>query len=124
MHQIQIIVGDIALDAELNDSVTSKKVFAGLPIEAAANVWGDEIYFEIPVAEALSPDAREEMEIGELGYWPVGRAFCIFYGPTPMSTDAKPRAASPVNVLGKLAGEPSRLKGVRSGTRVRIAAAK
>ena len=66
-------------------------------------------------------DAREEVEVGELGYWPVGSAFCIFFGPTPVSTDEKPRAYSPVNIIGKIHGELVELKSVRDGEQVRLA---
>jgi hypothetical protein len=123
MPKIQITVGDISLAAELNDSPTSRSVWQALPIQGQANVWGDEIYFEIPVVDDAQPDARAEMDVGEIGYWPVGRAFCVFYGPTPASTDEKPRAASPVNVLGRVTADVSRLKGVRSGAPVIITSA-
>ena len=69
---------------------------------------------------AQAPDARAEVEVGELGYWPVGHAFCIFFGPTPVSTGIQPRAYSPVNILGRMLGDATRLRAVRAGTRVRI----
>jgi hypothetical protein len=120
MGKITITAGDIILDAELNDSPTSQKIWDALPINGRANVWGDEIYFEIPVEMPQEPDARQDMEVGELGYWPVGHAFCIFFGPTPVSTTAKPRAYSPVNVLGKVLGEAMKFKSVRNGEDVTI----
>ena len=80
MNKITIAVGEISRNAELNDSPTSQKIWDALPITGRANVWGDEIYFEIPVEMPQEPDARQDMEVGELGYWPVGRAFCIFFG--------------------------------------------
>jgi hypothetical protein len=91
-----------------------------LPIEAKANVWGDEVYFEIPVEMAQSADARQDMEVGDLGYWPVGRAFCIFFGPTPVSNTDKPRAYSPVNPLGEVLGDATQMKLVRTGDTVII----
>jgi hypothetical protein len=87
-----------------------------------ANVWGDEIYFEIPVRADQEPDAHEQVGVGELGYWPVGRAFCIFFGPTPVSTDERPRAYSPVNIVGRVLDDATSLRGVQHGARVRIAA--
>jgi hypothetical protein len=64
--------------------------------------WGDEVYFDIPVEMGLEPDARAEVEVGELGYWPTGNAFCIFFGSTPASSGDTPVAASRVNILGRV----------------------
>jgi hypothetical protein len=110
----------VALPAELNDGPTAQQVWAALPIEGQANTWGDEIYFEIPVTADPEPEARAEVEVGELGYWPAGRAFCIFFGPTPASTDERPRAASPVNILGRVLGDATQFRTVRSGEKVHL----
>lgn len=91
-----------------------------LPFEGSANVWGEEIYFDIPVQIQEAPDARADVEVGELGYWPVGSAFCIFFGPTPVSVDAKPRAYSPVNIFGRLVEDPLPLKSVSSDAPIRV----
>jgi hypothetical protein len=120
MKRITITSGDIILEAELNDSLTSQAIWSALPITGSASVWGDEVYFEIPVEMPQEPGARQDMEVGELGYWPVGRAFCIFFGPTPVSTSGKPRAYSPVNVLGKVLGDAREFKTIRSGEDVTI----
>nr|NIN63778.1 hypothetical protein [Anaerolineae bacterium] len=79
-----------------------------------------EIYFGIPVRAGEEPDARAEMEVGELAYWPPGNAFCIFFGPTPVSVDERPRAASPANILGRVLGDATLFRGVRAGTLVKI----
>ncbi len=121
MKTIIISAGDVSLPAKLNDSPTAQQVWDVLPIEGTANVWGDEIYFEIPVVADQASDARAEVEVGELGYWPVGHAFCIFFGPTPVSTDNRPRAFSPVNVLGCVLGDATQFRSVRGGQEVRIA---
>jgi hypothetical protein len=120
MSEIMISSGDIVLEAELNDCQTARKIWKQLPIEGQANIWGDEIYFEIPVTTDQEPGARAEVDVGELGYWPMGHAFCIFFGPTPVSTDEKPRAYSPVNIIGRVIGEARQLKDVRNGEQVRI----
>ena len=122
MKKITIHVENMILEAELNDSLTAEKIFDGLPFEESANVWGEEIYFMIPMQLDLESDAREEMEIGELAYWPSGPAFCIFFGPTPVSKDEKPRAYSPVNVFGKIVGEAAVLKKVSQGANIRVTA--
>jgi hypothetical protein len=120
---VQITVGDQVFEAEIDDNETGKAIAAVLPIEGSANVWGDEIYFEIPVTLVEGPEAREEVEVGTLAYWPPGNAFCIFYGPTPVSAGATPRAYSPVNEFGRIHGDATELRGTRSGASVRIEAA-
>ena len=120
MNKVTITAGDVSLPAELNDSPTAQAVWEALPIEGSANVWGDEIYFGIPVQAEQEPDARAVVEVGELGYWPPGSAFCIFFGPTPASTDERPRAASPVNILGRVSGDATSFRNVRGGTPVKI----
>ena len=120
MNKIGIGFDKFSFEAKLNDSPTAKQVWAQLPIEARVNTWGDEIYFEIAVEMPQEPDAREQVEIGDLGYWPVGRAFCIFFGPTPVSTDERPRAYSPVNVIGKVLNDISQLSSIQDGARVKI----
>jgi len=121
MGKITITAGKVSMEAELNDSPTAQQIWDALPITGAANVWGDEIYFEIPVMAQQAPDARAEVEVGELGYWPVGRAFCIFFGPTPVSTDDRPRAYSPVNVIGRVLGDVTLFRAVAGNTPVRLA---
>ena len=121
MNIISIGFDNLTVKATLNDSPTANEIWSHLPLEAHVNTWGDEIYFEIPVIMSQEPDAREQVEIGELGYWPVGQAFCIFFGPTPVSKDEKPRAYSPVNIVGKVLGDFSQLRTIRDGELVRIA---
>jgi hypothetical protein len=117
---IEIKVADMALTATLEDNGTARAITAALPVEGHANVWGEEIYFEIPVQVAQADDAVEEVAVGTLAYWPPGNAFCIFFGPTPVSTGSQPRAYSPVNVFGRLDGDAGLLKQVADGTRVSV----
>jgi uncharacterized protein len=107
--EISIIIGDITVTAELNDSATSKLLADKLPIEADYNTWGDEIYFTIPVKTG-SENPKSVVKAGEIGYWPPGNAFCIFYGATPGSTVDEIRPASPVNPLGHIKGNPDIFK--------------
>lgn len=109
MKQIRILIGELAFNAELNDSATAKAIWDALPMEETGSRWGEEIYFSIPVACEPSADARDEMQVGELAYWPPGSAFCIFWGPTPASHGSEPRAASAVNPIGMLNGSPDAL---------------
>jgi hypothetical protein len=120
-RRILITAGTVTADAELNDSATAAAIAAALPIEAKAETWGDEIYFDIGLA--LPGEApREVVALGDLGYWPPGQAFCIFFGPTPMSRGDEIRPASPVNVVGRVTGDPRAFTRVRAGARVRIEA--
>lgn len=120
MTGIIIESGDIRLEAELNDSQTARAILDALPLEGSANIWGDEIYFSIPLHVSESPDARQEVNVGDLAFWPVGDAFCIFFGPTPVSTGEVPKAYSPVNVFGRITGDPALLKQVSNGDPVRV----
>ncbi len=117
---IRITAGRVSAEASLNDSATATRIWEALPIEGRAHTWGEEIYFSIPVEAAQEKDAREIVAVGELGYWPPGSAFCIFFGRTPASTDDRPRAASAVNILGRIRGDATVFKAVASGTRVRL----
>jgi hypothetical protein len=119
-NTIRITAGSVSVEAELAENETARRIYEALPIEASANTWGDEVYFSIPVDCNREPDARSEVEVGELGYWLAGSGFCIFYGRTPMSTGDKPVAASEVNVFGRIVGDATVLRGTRSGTRVVI----
>lgn len=119
---ITIAAGQVTVAAELNDSPTAKSIFGTLPIRAGAQRWGGEIYFTIPVTAELEDDSRDVLKAGELGYWPPGNAFCIFFGPTPASGGDEIRAASAVNIVGKIAGDPSRLWEVADGAEILIEA--
>jgi len=118
--KIRIKAGPVTAQAVLNDSPTAGKIWEALPIEASGDTWGDEIYFGIPVKAPLEKDAKEVVEVGDLGFWPPGHAFCIFFGPTPVSRGSEVRPASAVNVVGRIAGDAKVFKKVPSGSKVRI----
>ena len=116
---IRITAGEVSATATLDDSKTADAIWAALPIEARGNPWGDEIYFDIGLAiEPESP--KEVVAMGDLGYWPPGSAFCIFFGRTPASTGDEIRPASAVNVFGRVDGNAAVFKTVRAGTRVKL----
>ena len=120
MKEILISFANISFVATLNESPTAEAIWERLPIEGQVTTWGEEIYFEIPVEMPQESDARQEVEVGELGYWPVGSAFCIFFGPTPVSTDEQPRAYSPVNILGEILGDSQGLRGIKDQDKVKL----
>lgn len=119
---IKITAGDVTVSAHLNTSSTAQAIWQALPIEGSCNIWGDEIYFSIPVSLTEEPNARADVEIGALAYWPPGNAFCIFWGPTPASSGGQPRAASPVNVFGQIAGDATLFNRVPNGEKISIVA--
>jgi uncharacterized protein len=117
---ISIIAGHVEVRAELNDTRTAKAIVDALPIDVNVHRWGGEIYSTIPVQMELEKGAREVVKPGELGYWPDGDAFCIFFGPTPASSGNEIRAASDVNIIGQVLGDLTQLPEVREGSRLSI----
>jgi uncharacterized protein len=115
---IQIRIGSLTIEAELHDTPTAQKIAGALPISTSFNTWGDEIYFSIPVTSDLDDSAREVVELGDLGYWPPGRALCIFFGQTPTSRPGEIRPASAVNIVGKVRGDATQFKQVMHERRV------
>jgi len=119
---IKITSDSVSATAELNDSQTAQQIWEALPIKGTATTWGDEIYFSIPVTCDYE-DPQEVVELGDLGYWKPGSAFCIFFGPTPMSRGSEIRPASGVNVFGRVVGDPKVFKAVPDGADILIEAA-
>jgi hypothetical protein len=116
---IRITAGEVSATATLDVSKTADAIWTALPIEAKASTWGDEIYFDIGVA--ISAEApKEVVGMGDLGYWPPGSAFCIFFGRTPASTGDEIRPASAVNVFGRVTGDSTAFKKVRAGTKITL----
>lgn len=123
MRKIKFDFGSIALEAELLDTPTADAIFSRLPITGKASRWGDEVYFEIPVAVKREQDAKAVVEAGEIAYWPDGNAIAIGFGPTPISAGGEIRLASPCNVWAKATGDVKRLTAVPAGTKISITAA-
>ena len=118
-RRIKITAGSVSAEALLDGSATAGAVWNALPLAVAGQTWGDEIYFSVPVKAKLE-SPRETVDLGDLGYWPPGSAFCIFFGPTPASHGKEIRPASPVTVFGRIVGDATVFKAVRSGTVVRV----
>jgi hypothetical protein len=117
VKKITITTEDLKVDASLNESETAQKIWKNLPIEGSVNTWGAEIYFSIPVNVGLE-NAKAVVSEGDLAYWPPGNAFCIFFGLTPASQGDEIRPASPVNIFGKVIGDPKVFKKVSSGAKI------
>lgn len=116
---IRITAGSVSAEARLDGSRTAEAIWKALPLTAKAETWGNEVYFAIPV-HLKEESPKDVVEMGDLGYWPPGNAFCIFFGPTPDSRGDEIRPASPVNVFGRVVGGAKVFKKVRSGADVRI----
>lgn len=120
MRQIIIEVDRYSWPATIFDTPTGQKIIEALPLESTVNVWGNEMYFSTGLNIELEEEAKEEVEIGDLAFWPVDDAFCIFFGPTPLSSGDKPVAYSPVNVFGQVSSDPELFKNIEPGSIVRI----
>ena len=119
--EIVITAHDLRLEGFLTDSPTAQALAAALPITGQAQLWGEEIYFPVPqVAAELDDTATPVVHVGDIGYWPTGKAFCLFFGLTPASVPGEIRPASAVNLVGRVQGDPCCLKLVPEGAAVRI----
>jgi len=117
---IRIIVGKVAVKAELGDTSLAESIAGKLPIETMTNEWGDEFYFGIPVRSGLDETATTKVKIGDIGYWPPGNAMAIFFGPTPMSSGADPVPASDVCLIGRITEDATLLRKARGARNIRI----
>ncbi len=119
-RQIQISTGNLTLTATLNDLETANQLWESLPITGRVQIWGDEIYFSIPVNVEEQLDSQETVRAGTVAYWPPGSALCLFWGPTPVSAPGEIRPASAVNVVGILDNDPTLLAQVPSEAEIII----
>jgi hypothetical protein len=118
--RIRFEMGGISLDAELLDTPTAKAIAAKLPISSQAMIWGEEVYFDIPVKAAREKDAKAVVTPGEIAYWPDGHAIAIGFGRTPISEGDETRLASPCNIWAKAIGDVKTLKSVRAGNKIEV----
>lgn len=123
-ERIVITIDEHRFDAELNNTRTAANFYAALPLEGSISRWGDEVYFMTDVEPGEGDPMREVMAVGELAFWPPGRAFCIFWGPTLASRAGEPQAAGPVVPIGRLRSDPGPLNGTAAGQTIRIEFAK
>ena len=118
-REIKITVGELEMKAWLNETNTATKILEILPISARVNLWGDEIYFPVPLDTGLESE-KEIVALGDIAYWPQGKAMCIFFGRTPVSKGEEIRPVSPVNLVGRVEGEPKLLGKVKQGENITI----
>ena len=118
-RRIKIQIAETELTGQLNGSKTADRLWEQLPVSGSGLRWGDEIYFDITV-RLVETDPKEAVGIGDIAYWEPGTSLCLFWGPTPASIDDQPRAASPVTVIGRIEGDPSRLASISDISRIRV----
>jgi hypothetical protein len=125
MKEVEIFIelkGIGVVQGVLRDDVNPRTCHAfmsKIPFDANANTWGKEVYFETPVSTSVEK-GRQDVEVGDIGYWPPGKAMCLFFGPTPLSPGDKPRAASSVNVIGRITVNIELLPRVEDGTMINV----
>lgn len=119
-RKIIISTENLRMEAILAEGSSADIFWNTLPITGRANTWGDEIYFNVNLQMPLDDDASDIVESGDIAFWPPGSAFCIFFGRTPASLGDEVRAASAVNVLGKIDGDEREFRSVPSGEEIRL----
>ena len=122
MPRIRFDFGSFTLDAELLDTPTAKAIAAALPLTADALIWGEEVYFDVPVQVKREADARAVVTPGEIAYWPEGPAIAIGFGRTPISQGNETRLASPCNIFAKALSDVKALAKVRAGSQIKVTA--
>jgi uncharacterized protein len=102
MSTVIFRIGDVEVAADFVDAPTARQILAALPIQASGSYWGQELYFEIPVKAGYETGACDVVDPGSVAYWPAGHCLCLFWGPTPASKGKECRAASKVNMVGRV----------------------
>ena len=118
--RLRVSIGKMSVEIELADTPNARAVHEAAPFRSQAQTWGEEVYFSAPVSAKLEPGARQIVDPGTACFWTEGNALALPFGRTPLSTDAQPKLASPCNVLGKIAGDPSILGKVKAGDPVKV----
>ena len=120
MPRIRFDFGSFTLEAELLDTPTAKAIAAALPLQAFAMIWGEEVYFDVPVRVKREAEARAVVTPGEIAYWPEGPAIAIGFGRTPISEGDECRLASPCNIFAQALGDVKALAKVRGGAHISV----
>jgi len=82
-----------------------------LPFEGRLTLWKEEVYFEIPVKLGLEKP-KSKLEEGTLAFWPIGSAFCVFFG--------KSQPYSPVTILGKITKNLELFRQAKNGNVMKV----
>jgi hypothetical protein len=110
------------VDLELDDTMcpkTVKSFLQNLPFTLGVNLWGEEIYTNESPINVDEENAKDQVELYDVAYWPTGKAICLFYGSTPLGNKNEIKPYSPVNVIGKiLTPDKKILSELKNGTNV------
>ena len=118
--RIRLLWSSGQIVARLVDSEATKRLLHTLPYKSQAHVWGDEVYFAIPVHMELQSDASDVVDPGSVCYWVAGKSLAIPFGPTPISKGMECRLADRVNLLGQIEGDPQLLRKVQEGELIQV----
>ncbi|MCX7705837.1 MAG: cyclophilin-like fold protein [bacterium] len=116
-------IGKVLVELTDENPETVEKFLKILPVEGRANLWGEEIYFKIPIDKIEPENPRQVVKEGEIAIWIENPSLCIFFGKTPVSTAKEIRAYSDVNVIGRVKGDYEIFKKVKSGEKIKVAIA-
>lgn len=100
--RVNFTIGGQVVEAEFDDTPTARALVEAMPYSTSGNYWGSEFYFQMPVKLKAEATAREVVEPGAVAFWVEGSCLCLFWGPTPVSRGSECRAASDVNVVGRV----------------------
>jgi len=105
MRKAKLTAGKARAFVWLNSTKTADAVWESLPLGGAGRRWGQEVYFQVPL-KLEAESARQVVSFGDVAYWPDGNCICVFFGLTPASQGDEIRAASPVNIVGRVINDP------------------
>jgi uncharacterized protein len=118
--KLAVSIGEVRVVIALNESPTAKALVDALPFDSRAQTWGDEVYFSTPVSAKREADAKQVVEPGTACFWCDGDAIALPFGRTPISTDERPKLASPCNIIGRIEGDPKALAKVKAGDKIHV----
>ena len=122
--RIIVKIGKIKLTGEFNDTPAGKAMAAAMPIECHWSRWGEEYYGTTRPGFGTYPGPGTDlMDVGDLAYHAPNGWFCLFFGPTPASRGNEPRAAVPVQKVGKVQGDWAAVKALGESVKATIKAA-
>ena len=120
MKKCKITIDKIIFEVVLFNSPTANKIWNSLPISSNIKTWGKEIYFYTDVSANKEPNAKSIIELGEIAYWPTGKAIAIGFGKTPISQKDEIRLADDCNIWGKTNFDLKKLENIAEGKPIKI----
>ena len=119
-NRCKIIIKNFEIVVSLNSTETAEKIWRSLPVESNVKIWGEEIYFDTSIDICLESNAKDVVDLGELAFWPEGRAIAIGFGRTPISIGEEIRLAAKCNIWGTTVFDLKKLKNINNGELIAI----